>query len=362
MSRKRRMPAEQGLSFLDCICCGFGAVILMFMIVNHASRQTAQRGNEELIAKIDAREAEVLDGKQKLLNLKAALASVINATKTASREAERLRDQIKAATTALPDLEGRQTASRTRLEQLQAELIALDAKVQALRAQAAETPPPAAGNASREIAGDGTRQYLSGLSVHGKRIAIVVDTSASMLGYTILDVVRTRNLDESIQRSAPKWKRTLAAVDWLTSQLPNGSQFQLIAFNDTAKPMAGVGWQPVDRARLDDAARALKAIVPSGGTSLYAALGAVATLGAPADQIFLLTDGLPTQGASAKPGAVSARKRLEHFNEALQRLSKGPAVNVILLPMEGDPQAAGAYWQLARTTNGAYLAPSKDWP
>ena len=56
MSRKRRMPAEQGLSFLDCICCGFGAVILMFMIVNHASRQTAQRGNEELIAKIDARE------------------------------------------------------------------------------------------------------------------------------------------------------------------------------------------------------------------------------------------------------------------------------------------------------------------
>jgi len=41
---------------------------------------------------------------------------------------------------------------------------------------------------------------------------------------------------------------------------------------------------------------------------------------------------------------------------------RGTAINVILLPMEGDPQAAGAYWQLARSTDGAYLAPSKDWP
>lgn len=356
------MPAEQGLSFLDCICCGFGAVILMFMIVNHASRQTSQRGNEELVAKIDAREDEVLDGKQKLLKLKAALESVINATKTATREAERLREQIKAATAALPDLEGNQTASRTKLEQLQAELIALDAKVQALRAQAAETPPPTPGSAAREIAGDGTRQYLSGLSVTGRRIAIVVDTSASMLGYTILDVIRTRNLDEATQRNAPKWRRTLAAVDWLTSQMPSGAQFQLIAFNENAKPVSGTGWQPVSKASLDEAARLLRGTVPEKGTSLHAAFGAVAALGAPPDQIFLLTDGLPTQGATAKSGSVSARQRLAHFNDSVRRLPKGAAVNVILLPMEGDPQASGAFWQLARATDGAYLAPSKDWP
>ena len=362
MSRKRRMPAEQGLSFLDCICCGFGAVILMFMIVNHASRQTSQRGNEELVARIDAREDEVLDGKQKLLLLKAALASVIDATRTATREAERLRQQIKAATDALPDLEGDQTASRTRLEQLQAELIALDAQVQALRAQAAETPPPTPGNASREIAGDGSRQYLSGLSVNGKRVAIVVDTSASMLGYTILDIIRTRNLAEATQRNSAKWKRTLAAVDWLTSQLPGSSQFQLIAFNETARTVAGTGWQPVGKAKLDEAARLLRDAVPAKGTSLHAAFGTVAALGAPPDQIFLLTDGLPTQGATPKSGSVSARQRLAYFNDAVRRLPRGAAVNVILLPMEGDPQAAGAFWQLARATDGAYLAPSKDWP
>jgi hypothetical protein len=35
---------------------------------------------------------------------------------------------------------------------------------------------------------------------------------------------------------------------------------------------------------------------------------------------------------------------------------------VLLLPMEGDPRAAGAYWNLARVRGGTFLAPSKDWP
>jgi hypothetical protein len=30
--------------------------------------------------------------------------------------------------------------------------------------------------------------------------------------------------------------------------------------------------------------------------------------------------------------------------------------------MEGDPMAAAAYWNLARTTGGSFISPSKDWP
>jgi hypothetical protein len=37
-------------------------------------------------------------------------------------------------------------------------------------------------------------------------------------------------------------------------------------------------------------------------------------------------------------------------------------VNVILLPMEGDPMAPAAYWTLARRTRGSFLSPAKDWP
>jgi hypothetical protein len=30
--------------------------------------------------------------------------------------------------------------------------------------------------------------------------------------------------------------------------------------------------------------------------------------------------------------------------------------------MEGDPMAPGAYWTLARRTNGSFLSPARDWP
>jgi len=35
---------------------------------------------------------------------------------------------------------------------------------------------------------------------------------------------------------------------------------------------------------------------------------------------------------------------------------------VILAPMEGDPMAASALWQLAVSTRGSFLAPARDWP
>jgi hypothetical protein len=59
---------------------------------------------------------------------------------------------------------------------------------------------------------------------------------------------------------------------------------------------------------------------------------------------------------------VNARDRLDHFNRAVRQLPIGVPVNVILLAMEGDPQAAPAYWVLALRTGGSLLAPSEDWP
>ena len=36
--------------------------------------------------------------------------------------------------------------------------------------------------------------------------------------------------------------------------------------------------------------------------------------------------------------------------------------NAILFPFEGDPSAAGLYWQLSGRTNGITLIPDNDWP
>jgi len=44
------------------------------------------------------------------------------------------------------------------------------------------------------------------------------------------------------------------------------------------------------------------------------------------------------------------------------QLPGGIPVNVLLYPMDGDPEAAGYLWRLAIDTKGSFMTPSEDWP
>ena len=124
-------------------------------------------------------------------------------------------------------------------------------------------------------------------------------------------------------------------------------------------------WLPAGDAKaLEDTLRELRRTVPQEGTSLENAFVAAAALSPKPDSILLVTDGLPTQGATppATPRTIDGEGRLKLFERAIARLPSGVPVNVILLPMEGDPLAPGAYWTLARRTEGAFLSPARDWP
>ncbi len=159
----------------------------------------------------------------------------------------------------------------------------------------------------------------------------------------------------------------MATVEWLTSQLPPSSQFQIYSFNETAKPLIDGTrgqWMPAgDVDRLKAAVSGIRKLEPGQGTSLLNAIEAARQMKPAPDNIFLLVDGLPTMGAK-KPWRkrVSSNKRLKLFHEAVNRLSAGVPVNIILYPMEGDPLAADAYWRLAKKTRGSFFCPSKDWP
>jgi hypothetical protein len=59
---------------------------------------------------------------------------------------------------------------------------------------------------------------------------------------------------------------------------------------------------------------------------------------------------------------VDGEGRLRLFERAIAKLPASIPVNVILLPMEGDPMAPAAYWALSRRTNGAFMSPARDWP
>ena len=62
---------------------------------------------------------------------------------------------------------------------------------------------------------------MSGLFLGGQRILILLDSSASMLDSTLVNIIRTRNMDDDRKREAPKWSRVVKTVDWISTQYTN---------------------------------------------------------------------------------------------------------------------------------------------
>jgi hypothetical protein len=201
----------------------------------------------------------------------------------------------------------------------------------------------------------------------GKHVVILVDTSTSMLDRTLVNIIRRRNMTPDQKRRAPKWQQVVNTVDWLSTQIPVGTNIQIIGFNETATwliPGSEGKWVTIaDGSELDAPVDTLRASYPQGGTSLHAAFNALKGLDPKPDNLYLLTDGLPTMGdvLPTRQG-VTARERLDHFQRAVRQAPIGVPINVILFAMEGDPAAAPAYWLLSLRTGGSLLAPSEDWP
>ena len=217
------------------------------------------------------------------------------------------------------------------------------------------------GDKVRTFVGQGDRQYLTGLKVGGKRIFILVDTSASMLDTTIVNIIRQRNLPKSQRIRAEKWQRVVSTVDWLTSQIPPSSRFQIYSFNESSQPLlpgTKSKWLPAAGGNyLNKAFNKLKRIAPEKGTSLYHAFASLKAMRPRPDNVFLLTDGLPTQGKTKSGrGKVSGEQRLKYFRTALKQLIPGVPVNTILFPIEGDPYASSTFWKLAIRTKGSPIS------
>ena len=223
------------------------------------------------------------------------------------------------------------------------------------------------GDKVRQFIGEGNRQYLTGLNLGGERVLILVDGSASMLADSVVNVIRRRNMDDDMKKGSPKWQWTVRTVEWLLAQLPPSSRFQLYLFNTEAQPAVidseGEWLDAADSLHLEEAVAGLQDFSPSGGTSLENAFAAISDFEDKPDNLFLLTDGLPTQGRAAPVKyMVTGEQRRRFFVDAVNKFPRGVPVNTILFPMEGDPEAAALFWQFAMNTRGAFLAPSRDWP
>jgi hypothetical protein len=364
--RKRRTVEVFSLSFLDCICCGFGAVILFYTIISAQSGLDRQRITSDQRAQVEQLEEKVLEGTRNLIILRNTLEKTKSDTASASEKSKQLLAQLKANSIQMSVYDETSLSRRERIEKLKADIRALEEGTRRLEAGAIDKGPPGQDiKAFRNTGGD--RRYITGIKVRGKRTLILLDRSASMLHQDVVNVILLRNQDDVKKRTASKWRRAIDTVNWIIAQLPPDAQFQVYGFNTKAGavlPESNGKWQNANDPLLRSKnIEALSAVVPADGTSLFNAFDAVKTLSPQPDQIILITDGLPTQGKS--PGFrkyIDAGARARLFDDAVGQLPDKVPVDVILLPMKGDLPAAHRFWQLTRFTNGTLMMPSKDWP
>ena len=365
MARRRRQFEVFSMSFLDCMSCGFGAVILFFMIINAQVKETTEVDPSELMAETKKLEVEILEGRKDLVLAKNTMEQLDTEKVTADGQIAQIIALIAQLQAELAQYDSETLAEIERVEQLLTDIKTLEEEVKRLLALAEEQE--AEGNKLREFQGDGDRQYLTGLKLGGRRTLILVDRSGSMLDDTIINIIRRRNMSTKDQLSAVKWRQVVASVDWLTAQFEPGSEFQIYMFNNEAIPVIqgsdGVWLKADDSTQLDEAIRVLRRTVPEKGTNMRAAYAVASSLTPRPDNIILLADGLPTMdGTSSSRRLISGRERYNLHFRALRELPSGIPVNIFLYPLEGDYEAPILYWLLAYRTNGSFISVSRDWP
>jgi len=363
--RRRKSLSPFNLSFLDIMFCGFGAVVLLVLVINADTLKSRKERHEDLRGEVKRQELVVDAGRKHLVELNNSVRAVDEKfIKAQGRSAEMLA-RIKEIELELADLQNQTLARKKHINDLQSDLKSLDKEHHRLGAEL--EAGQADGREIRQFEGEGNRQYLTGLKLGGKRVLLLLDVSASMLDRTIVNIIRRRNMDDKTKRASPKWRQALKTAEWLVANLPPESSLQLYGFNTTAFPVlpetAGQWIPATDNAMIGKMMTAMHKQVPGAGTSLENSFKAAASLRPRPDNILLLTDGLPTQGTGKiRNKTVSGRQRLKYFERAVDALPEDIPVNTILFPMEGDPMAAVMFWKLAVDTNGSFLTPTSDWP
>jgi hypothetical protein len=352
MAKKRR-ATPFSLSFLDIMACGFGAVTLLFLILRHHVNEI-EIPEPMLSAEVELLEQDIQQAEQQKVQL-------LNSLEQLELKVVETQGLSKRVITELEEAE--QGIQKDPKE----EIAKLRRQVEQLEEETSQMEEVEFGDNVRQFLGEGDRQYLTGLKLGGERVMVLVDGSASMLADNVVNTLRRRNMDDEAKKQADKWQWTLRTVEWLLAQLPPSSRFQLYVFNTNAEATIvgseGEWLDAADSLQLERAVAGLKEYSPGGGTSLENAFDSLKDFDSKPDNLFLLTDGLPTQGKQAPSKyLVTGQQRRKFFVEAVNKLPRGISVNTILFPMEGDPEAAALFWQFSLNTQGAFISPSRDWP
>jgi hypothetical protein len=280
---------------------------------------------------------------------------------------------LAAAQLELQDVNAKNTQDQLKLSDRQRELLLMlqqtGAMKDALNTLLGEKKAlPTEDQAPLPIPNVDRRQYLTGVKMTGDFVVFLVRCSGSMLDETI-DAAAARLEDsDTKKREAPKWQRVIHSLEWMIASLDPETHFQILFFNDEVTPVLptrGDEWfSTKDHKVMSEVVGAINDMVPKGGANMEKAFTAVRFLPRLPDNIVLLTDGLPTLSESLPmEGEVDEGMRIRFFEIANKQLPPRIPVSTILFPLlSGDPAAPGLFWELANTTRGALVSPSKSWP
>src|SRR5690606_4802488 len=236
--------SSMSMSFLDVMSCGFGSVVLIFLILDHQMSEQQPEVDPALMNEVRMLQEDLVEGQENLVRARNTLAEVSLEVVEAQGLAERIQTEITDFLEQLANMENT-VASEESLEQLRAEIRTLEEELQRMQASAIEE----SGLSASAFVGEGNRQYLTGMFLGGNRIMILIDTSASMLDETVVNILRTRNMPDASKQAAEKWQRAVRTVEWISSQMPVASQYQIYGFNADftsalpARKAAGLRWR-----------------------------------------------------------------------------------------------------------------------
>jgi hypothetical protein len=165
MRRLRREAEAFSMSFLDCICCGFGAVILLLVVTEYGDPIRLSVTKEDLQKQVAKSENELFEIRGNSIILEQALRERIIQLKAEQDRLARLRGD-------LSKIEGQYKASENEEDAMKklAETLA-----SARAAMIEET---------RKLQGEGRRQVynqpVAGVPIDSEYVIFIVDTSGSM--------------------------------------------------------------------------------------------------------------------------------------------------------------------------------------
>jgi len=358
MRHKRKEFSAFSLSFLDIMSCGLGAFILLFIVAKNSLQADSVPDNDYLtneIKKLDRQIAEISTQKEAIEARKVSADQQTLVVRFAIQKLNQAYEKLEQDAQLKKKMVSDETAIKKAIREL-------SAQKKTLKEQVAMSSV-----GSRSHISDGNREYLTGMRLGGEHVLILLDSSTSMLDESIVNIIRRRNMSSEVKKRSPKWRQALDTINWISARFPRASQYQIYSYSDTVEPaIRGTRgkWLSVNNTKqLNETVENLNNLIPDGGSSLESAVDAIKELQPQPDNIYLITDGLPTRGVQPpEKRNISGQERQQLFERAVAKLPYGIPINVILLPTEGDPMAPAAYWQIARVTQGSFLSPAVDWP